>query len=239
MIKKTAKVLPLFKSGEKSEVSNYRPVSILPQLSKILEKLFEIRLRKYIDDNGFLFNGQYGFRKSHSTNLALNEMINMIVDALDKKMYSVGVFIDLKKAFDTVDHTLLIKKFSYYGIRGIASKFLKSYLSNRNQYVKYKDYESNKQEIVCGVPQGSILGPLLFILYINDMHKVSELLHFIIFADDTNIFYLDKDPYRLVTIINAELIKLSQWFKINKLSLNVKKIKLYAVWQLKRHTFTS
>ena len=220
---KIAKVLPLFKSGEKSEVSNYRPVSILPQLSKIIEKLFEIRLRRYIDEKGFLFKGQYGFRKNHSTNLALNEMVNMIVDALDNKMYSIGVFIDLKKAFDTVDHELLIDKFRYYGIRGIASNFLKSYLSNRTQFVKYKDTVSSKQEVLCGVPQGSILGPLLFILYINDMHKVSELLHFIIFADDTNIFYLDKNPNRLVSVINTELVKLSQWFKLNKLSLNVQK----------------
>ena len=220
---KTAKVLPLFKSGDKSEVSNYRPVSILPQLSKILEKLFEIRLRKYIDEKGFLFKGQYGFRKNHSTNLALNEMANMIVDALDNKMYSIGVFIDLKKAFDTVDHKLLINKFRYYGIRGIASNFLKSYLGNRTQFVKYKDNVSNKQEVVCGVPQGSILGPLLFILYINDMYKVSELLHFIIFADDTNIFYLDRDTSRSIGVIFTELVKLSQWFKLNKISLNVQK----------------
>ena len=220
---KVAKVLPLYKSGILNEVSNYRPVSILPQLSTILEKLFEVRLRKYIDKHEFLFKGQYGFRTNHSTNLALNEMVNIILNALDNKMFSLGVFIDLKKAFDTVDHRLLVEKFKYYGIRGVASQFLESYLSNRLQFVQFKDGKSSKPNILCGVPQGSILGPLLFILYINDMFKVSDLLHFIIFADDTNIFYLDKDPVRLVNTINNELNKLTQWFKVNKLSLNVKK----------------
>ncbi len=220
---KTAKVIPLYKSGSVDEVSNYRPVSILPQLSKVLEKLFEIRLRNYIDKNDLIFKGQYGFRKCHSTNLALNQMVDMIINALDNKMYSVGVFIDLKKAFDTVDHKLLLEKLKYYGIRGVASKFLESYLSQRMQYVSFKNSKSKFEQVLCGVPQGSILGPLLFILYINDMHKVSKLLHFIIFADDTNIFFSDNDPVKLIQIINCELNKLTKWFKINKLSLNVTK----------------
>ena len=136
---KIAKVIPLFKTGAVNDVSNYRPVSLLPQMSKILEKLFEIRLRNYIDKNDFLFKGQYGFRTNHSTNMALNEMTDMIVNVMDKKMYSLGVFIDLKKAFDTVEHSLLIKKFKYYGIRGLASKFLECYLKNRSQFVQLKN----------------------------------------------------------------------------------------------------
>ena len=146
---KIAKVIPLFKSGEINEISNYRPVSILPQISKIIEKLFEIRLRTYIEKHNFLFSGQYGFRTNHSTNLALNEMVNMIVNAIDKNMFSIGVFIDLKKAFDTVNHSLLIKKFEYYGIRGKASCFLQSYLKNRSQYVQFKDKKSGEKNIVC------------------------------------------------------------------------------------------
>ena len=171
--------------------------------------------------------------KNHSTNLALNEMVDMIVSAMDNKMYSVGVFIDLKKAFDTVNHSLLIKKFKYYGIRGVASDFLESYLNNRMQYVQFKTEKSYRKHLSCGVPQGSILGPLLFILYINDMHKVSDLLHFIIFADDTNIFYLDRNPIILIHTLNIELEKLTEWFKINKLSLNVGKSN-YMVFSNKR-----
>ena len=220
---KVAKVIPIFKAGDIHSVSNYRPVSILPQLSKVIEKLFEVRLRKYIDSHNFFFSGQYGFRTSHSTSLALNEMVDMIVNAIDCNKYSIGVFIDLKKAFDTVNHELLIKKFKYYGIRGPASQFIQSYLSNRKQYVQYKDHKSSEMGILCGVPQGSILGPLLFLLYINDMYKVSKLLHFIIFADDTNIFYLHNDPVELIRVVNKELVKLNIWFKINKLSLNVDK----------------
>ena len=169
------------------------------------------------------FNGQYGFRTNHSTSLALNEMVDIIVNAIDSNKHSIGVFIDLKKAFDTVNHRLLIDKFKCYGIRGIASNFIHSYLSNRNQFVQYKEHKSSGNKILCGVPQGSILGPLLFLLYINDMHKVSDLLHFIIFADDTNIFYLNDDPDTLVKVVNEELCKLNMWFKINKLSLNVSK----------------
>lgn len=226
---KIAKVLPLYKAGDEHEVSNYRPVSILTQFSKVLEKLFEKRLRKYIDNNKLLFDGQYGFRVNRSTGLALTEVVNTILNAIDNKKHCIGVFIDLKKAFDTVDHTLLIKKFKYYGVRGITSKFLESYLSGRKQYVNYGEYNSIEQVIKCGVPQGSILGPLLFILYINDMCKISDLLRFIIFADDTNIFCIDKDSNVLIERLNKELVKLTEWFKVNKLSLNVKKIKLYGI----------
>ena len=141
-------------------------------------------------------------------------MVYLIINALDKKMFSVGVFIDLKQAFDTMDHELFIKKCKYCGIEGVASKFLENYLYNRMQYVQFKDSKSCMRNISCGVPQGSILGPLLFILYINDIYKVSELLHFIIFADDTNIFfYLDKDPVRLINKINKELKRLTTWLK--------------------------
>ena len=151
-------------------------------------------------------------------------MVDLIVNAIDSNKYSIGVFIDLKKAFDTVNHRLLIEKFKFYGIRGIASQFIQSYLNNRNQFVQYKEHKSSGNRILCGVPQGSILGPLLFLLYINDMHKVSKLLHFIIFADDTNIFYLNNDPDILVKVVNEELCKLNTWFKINCHSMSVSQI---------------
>ena len=163
---KIARVLPLFKSGDESSVSNYRPVSILPQLSKVLEKLFEKRLREYIKKQDVLFNGQYGFRKNRSTNTALVEVIDKITNAIDANKFCVGVFIDLKKAFDTVDHSLLLKKLRFYGVRGISSIFLESYLNNRKQFVNFKNVNSSEAVIKCGVPQGSILRPLLFTLYL-------------------------------------------------------------------------
>ena len=220
---KIAKVLPLYKSNDKHNVSNYRPVSILPQFSKILEKIFEKRLREFIDKNDLLFDGQYGFRTNRSTGLAINEMVDTLIQAVDDNKFCIGVFIDLKKAFDTVDHSLLIKKLRYYGVRGITSKFLDSYLNNRKQFVSYNNANSSEQTIKCGVPQGSILGPLLFILYINDMYKISRLLHFIIFADDTNIFHIGNNATNLIHVVNTELEKLTVWFEVNKLSLNVAK----------------
>ena len=127
--------------------------------------MFEIRLRQYIKKNKFLFKGQYGFRTNHSTNLALNEMVNMIINALDNKMFSVGVFIDLKKAFDTVDHELLIEKFKYYGIRGVASKFLENYLYNRMQYVQFKDSKSCMRNISVGYHKDRFLVHAVYSLY--------------------------------------------------------------------------
>ena len=143
---------------------------------------------KFIEKHSVLNNSQYGFRNEHSTSLAIIELIEEITCANDNKKSTIGVFIDLKKAFDTVNHSILIKKMEHYGIRGIASEWLHSYITNRQQYVSYNETDSNLLNIVCGVPQGSILGPILFILYINDLCSVSEVLKFVLFADDTNLF---------------------------------------------------
>lgn len=220
---KTAKVIPLFKSGDKHNYSNYRPVSVLSQFSKILEKLFYKRLINFVDKNNILTESQYGFRSNRSTSSALIELIDNITRAIDEKEITVGIFIDLKKAFDTIDHKLLIKKLEYYGVRGVASSWIESYLFNRQQYVKFNGTNSIFSKVLCGVPQGSILGPLLFILYINDLCNVSEFIKFILFADDTNLFMSGKDIQLLSETLNRELIELNIWFKVNKLSLNVKK----------------
>jgi hypothetical protein len=220
---KIAKVLPLFKSGDKDKFTNYRPVSLLPQFSKILEKLFVKRLDNFIDKFNLLDKSQYGFRANSSTSLALLELTEEITNALDDKKTTIGVYIDLKKAFDTIDHGILLKKLEQYGIRGASNSWVMSYLSNRLQFVNYNDYDSNLLQVVCGVPQGSILGPKLFILYINDICNVSKILKLILFADDTTLFCSDKNINNLVTIINSELEKLCVWFALNKLSLNVSK----------------
>ena len=206
---KVAKVVPLFKAGDRSLFSNYRPISLLSQFSKILEKLFNERLDKFIDKFQLLNNCQYGFRSQMSTSHALLDLVEEITSSIDAKKISIGVFIDLKKAFYTVNHDLLIDKLEYYGIRGIAQEWLKSYLKDRKQFVQIDECASTLLSVTCGVPQGSILGPKLFI--------------FILFADDTNIFYSGVDIQTLCECISRELNKLHVWLSVNKLSLNVDK----------------
>ena len=220
---KTAKVIPVFKSGNRSDFSNYRPISLLSQFSKILEKLFNLRLEQFLISNEILSNCQYGFRSCVSTVHAALELIESISTAVDNKKHCAGVFIDLKKAFDTVNHDLLVKKLFFYGIRGTANAWLNNYLTNRNQYVIADDHSSGMRLITCGVPQGSVLGPVLFLLYINDICNVSNLLKFVLFADDTNIFCSSTSLHDLQDTINRELDKLFVWFSVNRLSLNLGK----------------
>ena len=146
------------------------------------------RLINFVEKNNILSEHQYGFRKNRSTELAITEFIDKITKAIDKGQYTIGIFLDLSKAFDTINHTILIKKLEYYGNRGIALKWFQNYLTNRKQIVKYNDITSEAMTITTGVPQGSILGPLLLLLYINDMQNCSKLVSTILFADDTNIF---------------------------------------------------
>jgi hypothetical protein len=220
---KIAKVCPVFKNGEKSLFSNYRPISILPSFSKIYEKIISLRLMSFLEDKHILVDNQFGFRKNRSTFMAIMEMFDRISSAVDNGEYSVGIFIDLSKAFDTINHSILLEKLHHYGIRGIALDWFRSYLQSRQQYVFLNGVSSSLKYIDCGVPQGSILGPLLFILYINDIINCSDILRLILFADDTNIFYSNSDICKLESIVNLELSKLSTWFKANKLSLNATK----------------
>ena len=220
---KIARMIPLFKAGDRSLFTNYRPISILPSFSKFLEKVVYNRLHNYLSKLEILCDDQFGFRKNHSTSLALIDLYEKISLALDHNEHAVGVFLDLSKAFDTVDHNILLDKLEHYGIRGLALDWVRSYLSNRLQFVQFNGQCSSPQTISCGVPQGSILGPLFFLLYINDLNNVSMLVELILFADDTNLFMSHKDPVYLAASLNSELNKLSTWFKANKLSLNLKK----------------
>ena len=220
---KVAKVVPLYKSGSHNHFTNYRPVSLLPQFSKVLEKLFDVRLQKFIEKYSVLHDSQYGFRSNRSTSLALMELIEEICTEIDNKNITIGVFIDLKKAFDTIDHKLLLQKLEFYGVRGAANDWVKSYLSCRKQFVQVDEHASKLLDIICGVPQGSVLGPKLFILYINDLCNVSNLVKYVLFADDTNIFKSGKNIHDLSKEISNEMDKLNVWFNVNKLSLNVAK----------------
>ena len=159
---KEAKVIPVFKTGDSSDPSNYRPISILPVLSKILEKSMKTRLNKFLDKHNIIYKHQYGVRKSSSTLNATVDLIVKIQECLDCNKLSSGLFIDLKKAFDTINHDILLRKLEQIGIRGIVLNWFKSYLSERSQYVVVNGIESDNLLIKCGVPQGSILGPLLF-----------------------------------------------------------------------------
>ena len=171
-----------------------------------------------------------------STSLALLELTEEITSALDHKKCTIGVFIDLKNTFDTIDHDILLTKLNHYGIRGVANNWLTSYLYNRQQYVNINDQESDMVNVVCGVPQGSIIGPKLFILYISDICNTSSLLKFILFADDTTIFWSGSDLNELSRHMSNELVKFSIWFAINKLSLSVAKTNFMV---FSNHTKTS
>ena len=220
---KISKVIPIHKDGSTQFVNNYRPISLLSVFDKIIEKLMHKRLYSFLTEHDILFYNQFGFRKSNSTTYALLQITEMIKESIDKHKYGCGIFIDLRKAFDTVNHDILLIKLQHYGIRGTALKWFKSYLSNRKQYVFHNGESSTLGDITCGVPQGSVLGPLLFLLYINDLPNISKVLEFYLFADDTNIYCEAKTLQELQFIVNRELKELRTWLIVNRLSLNIDK----------------
>lgn len=220
---KIATVIPLHKKGAMSDVSNYRPISLLSVFSKIFEKVMHSRFKNYFNKYNILHENQFGFRKGHSTTDALISSLDYINMSTKSKKFIIGLFCDISKAFDTVNHDILLKKLEFYGIRGAVLNWVTSYLYNRVQCTVVNNVKSDLEHISCGVPQGSVLGPLFFLIYINDIINIDDEIKIILFADDTNIFITASDMTALFRKANEICNKLYNWYNSNKLSLNLDK----------------
>ena len=229
---KVSKIKPLFKKGDVTLLNNYRPISLLPCVSKIFERVLFNQLYEYFERNDLLTQHQYGFRKNHSTEFAAMELIDRVANLLELGKIPFNLYIDLSKAFDVLNHDILLSKLEFYGLNELAIKLIKNYLSNRSQFCQYYDASSDIVRTNIGVPQGSILGPLLFSVYINDLVNTSDKFNFLMYADDTTLtgsvedFLNGHSNESTEDIITKELIKISTWMEVNKLLINESKTKI-------------
>ena len=214
---KIARVRPLHKKGDKAELNNYRPISILTATSKIIEKVLSFQLRYFLESNEMFCGSQFGFRERKSTTSAISKLLEQLYENFNESRITQGIFLDFSKAFDTINHDILIQKLPYYNFTNEACNLLNSYLSNRTQYVQIDQHKSSPASVNIGVPQGSVLGPILFIIYINDLINAAPMFNYILFADDTNIF--STDPL----LLKSNLKNIENWCHANRLILNFTK----------------
>ena len=215
--------MPLLKSGKKEEMDNYRPISILPAVSKIAEKAVYYQLYQHLDQNVLLSQYQSGFRKNFSTGTAVTFFVDNICRNMDNGLLTGAIYMDLKKAFDTIDHNLLLTKLPRYGGGNQTLKWFSSYLRARFQRVEIDGNLSTPAEIQSGVPQGLIVGPLLFIMYINDLPSSVHLSRVMLYADDTVLYYAAKSAAELEIALGLDLNNVASWMKEDKLFLNTDK----------------
>ena len=234
---KTSKIVPLFKKGDHGLLTNYRPISLLPTISKVFERVIYDQMYLYFNNNNLLADEPFGFRKNHSTEYAAIKLVDHISNEMESGKTPVTLFIDLSKAFDTLSFDILLQKLNYYGIAGVNLKLMANYLGNRKQYVVFNNHNSEITDIRCGVPQGSILGPLFFSICINNLKNASNKCKFLMYADDTTIYFNieDFDANNLEAEINKELEQVNTWLKVNKLSLNVGKTKIMIFHRKRKH----
>ena len=236
---KKAKVIPVHKKKSKSDMNNFRPISLLPVASKILEKIMHTRLYCFLNKKSSFYENQFGFRAKHCTDQAAIVLVDKITQALNKKLKVAAIFLDMSKAFDCVDYEILLQKLYKCGIRGVAYSWFKSYLQGRTQKVFFNgSLSDNTCHIDCGVPQGSILGPLLYLIYVNDCFKCLEHSNAILYADDTTLVFSAKSYDLLYKYMNYDLAKLYDWLCLNKLTLNDDKTKYMIFSNLSRSAYS-